>query len=118
MLFRYLVILSLFFLSYMGTAQASSSEEPQAEKKQPICKDKITISGGGHRIKTIAHTKAIIAWVKRANKHGKDYSAWHKAQKGEVKCEKKPRSSYYVCFASGKPCQNIEPDKMSQKGTP
>ena len=56
---------------------------------------------------TVAALAAVSAWAELANKYGAGYAMWHNASGAKIKCEKFPRSDYYMCFAGGKPCRAL-----------
>lgn len=82
---------------------ASAKTKPQAPDGDG-CYKKIGIKGRPHKLNTVASLSAVRQWSQAANKHGEQYAMWHNAANSSIKCEKLPRSDYYACFASGKPC--------------
>ena len=53
------------------------------------------------------HRLMVHAWAEQAKKYGASYAMWHNARGANIKCEKFPRSDYYMCFAGGKPCRAL-----------
>lgn len=76
-----------------------------AEDKTKSCKDKITAVGRPNRIQSLSSMSAVIQWTRRANELGKEYGQWHNALSSDLSCKLIKRSGYYVCYASGKPCE-------------
>ena len=106
------VALALFaILTGAGSSQASENQDSTAETKAGKtveCQKKLTINGLPHKVSTVASLSALRAWAERAKKYGEEYAMWHNAKSSKIKCKKFPRSDYYMCFASGKPCRTTD----------
>lgn len=87
-----------------SVAHAAKAKATQITPGEDGCYKKIAIKGRPHKLNTVASLSAIRQWSQAATKHGEAFAMWHNASSGTVKCEKLPRSDYYSCFASGKPC--------------
>ncbi|MFQ5626027.1 MAG: hypothetical protein ACE5FM_05160 [Methyloligellaceae bacterium] len=97
-------------LTGTGTSQAlenPDSKSNPATEKTFECQKKLTINGLPHKLNVVASLSAVRAWAERAKKYGEEYAMWHNAKSSKVKCEKFPRSDYYMCFAAGKPCRSL-----------
>lgn len=85
-------------------AQAAKAKAKQAVPGEDGCYKKVGVKGRPHKLNTVASLSAVRQWSESAKKHGENYAMWHNASGSSIKCEKLPRSDYYSCFASGKPC--------------
>ncbi len=68
--------------------------------------------GAGAR--SIAETRALIIWSKRATRLGSRYASWHNARSRDVTCTKVSSQST-KCTVRGRPCQRsarINPDRI------
>jgi len=88
----------------VNNAYAAKAKAAQSTPGEDGCYKKIGIKGRPHKLNTIASLSAVRQWSQAATKHGETFAMWHNASNGTIKCEKLPRSDYYSCFASGKPC--------------
>ena len=107
-LFVALALLAL--LAGAGASQAAENQDGKPDvkpKKNDGCQKSLTITGRPHKLSTVAALAAVRAWAEQAKKYGADYAMWHNARGAKIKCEKFPRSDYYMCFASGKPCRAL-----------
>lgn len=86
----------------MAAKKQTDTSAPVADKNG--CFKKVGGKGRPHKLSSVANLSAVRAWVQMALKYGDDYAMWHNAGGSSVKCKKLPRSDYYSCFASGKPC--------------
>ncbi len=110
----------LWSLCLVGAADGIANEKQDANRKAgsdarqaPACHKRIRIRGRPHRISAVASLSAVRFWSQQAMKHGDTYGMWHNAVGSSVKCERLPRSDYYVCFAIGKPCRSSESETSS-----
>lgn len=103
-----MIILTALFVAcgvHASTAAPAKSDKTEAQKPdEKGCYKNLGMQGRPHRISTIASLSAVRLWSEAAKKYGEDYAMWHNAAGSGVKCKKLPRSDYYSCFASGKPC--------------
>lgn len=74
---------------------------------KPRCFKSAEAMGMPHRIQTIAQISAVRAWMEQVKKQGEEFSMWHNAHSGRIKCEKPERSSFFRCTATGKPCRAV-----------
>lgn len=88
----------------VGVAHAAKAKATQATPGEDGCYKNIDIKGHPHKLSAVASLSAIRQWSQAATKHGENYAMWHNASGSRLKCEKLPRSDYYSCFASAKPC--------------
>ncbi len=95
------------------TVSAKPGEAAPVGEAAPECQKKVGVSGRPHRLNTVASLGAVRAWTQMAMKYGEQYSMWHNAQSPGIKCKKLPRSDYYVCHATGKPCRGAEDGKTA-----
>lgn len=86
------------------SAEAKGKKATEAVPGEDGCHKKIGMQGRPHKLNTLASLSAVREWSQAAAKHGETFSMWHNAGGSSVKCKKLPRSDYYSCFASGKPC--------------
>ncbi len=99
------------------TKGAKPAEAAPAGEAVAECQKKVSNKGRPHRISSVANLEAIRAWSQKAMKYGEQYSMWHNAKSATIKCEKLPRSDYFVCFASGKPCPASKSGKTASNKT-
>ena len=83
---------------------AAKAKATQTTPGEDGCYKIISAKGRPHKLNTVASLSAVRQWSQTATKHGDSFAMWHNASGGTVKCEKLPRSDYYSCYASGKPC--------------
>lgn len=107
-----LVVFPTLLMLLSGPSCATGAKTEEAE---PQCQKKVGTAGRPHKLNTVASLSAVRAWSQRAMKHGENYSMWHNAEGASIKCEKLPRSDYYKCFASGKPCKGSTGNKTAVK---
>ena len=112
---------AIFLVMLVGPRTAMTAEtldsKPEASapagEENPECQKKVSNKGRPHKLTTVASLAAVSAWSQRAKKYGEEYTMWHNAKNQSLKCEKQPRSDYYVCFASGKPCRATNHEKTA-----
>ena len=88
-----------------------------ADEAVPECQKKVGVKGRPHKLNTVASLGAVRAWTQKAMKYGEQYSMWHNAKSQGIKCKKLPRSDYFVCFATGKPCRAANDGKTASNKT-
>ena len=89
----------------------------EAGEETPPCQKKVSIKGRPHKLNTVASIGAMRAWTQVAKKYGEEYTMWHNAKNPSIKCEKLPRSDFFVCFATGKPCRAATTSKKAGNKT-
>lgn len=102
------IVLGLLMVPDLAQAAANEIEQPKPYSEDPskLCYKAINLNGLPHKLSTVAGLSAVRQWTQAAMKYGEDYSMWHNAVSASIKCEKFPRSDYYMCFAKGKPCRS------------
>jgi len=106
-IFSAAILLALFVGPRAGKSAETHGAKPKAENTVE-CQKKLTINGLPYKVSTVASLSALRAWAERAKKYGEEYAMWHNAKSSKIKCKKFPRSDYYMCFASGKPCRTTD----------
>ena len=106
----FVVLAVLALLAGAGASQGGENRDGKPgvkPNKNDRCRKSITIPGRPHKLSTVAALAAVHAWAEQAKKYGAGYAMWHNARGANIKCEKFPRSDYYMCFAGGKPCRAL-----------
>ena len=88
-----------------------------AGEEAPACQKKIGNKGRPHKLNMVASLGAVRAWTEMAMKYGEEYTMWHNAKNKSIKCKKMPRSDFFVCFATGKPCRAATTGKTAENKT-
>jgi len=96
--------IAAFTVSSLADVSLASTKTKNPVPGEDGCYKKIGIKGRPHKLNTVASLSAVRLWSEAANKHGPKYAMWHNAANSSIKCQKLPRSEYFSCFASGKPC--------------
>lgn len=99
---KFILIGLMLYLFHFGQAAIAGEEE-----RNKSCKDKITAVGRPNRIQSLSSMSAIIQWTQRADELGNNFGQWHTALNADLSCKLMKRSGYYICYASGKPCQSL-----------
>ena len=119
------IIFPLLLLVMLVGSSAVMAAEPQdakpvaaeAGEETPLCQKKVGIKGRPHKLNMVASLGAVRAWTEMAMKYGEEYTMWHNAENQIIKCDKLPRSDFFVCFASGKPCRAVNDGKTALNKT-
>lgn len=105
-------VLGCLIVPDLAQAAANEKDQPKPTAGDPakLCYKGLKRAGRPHKLSTVASLSAVRQWAQAAMKYGEDYSMWHNALSSGVKCEKFPRSDYFMCIASGKPCRSMYVD--------
>lgn len=64
--------------------------------------------------KSIAQTRALVKWSKKARRHGRAFASWHNARSRDISCQTLSHNDA-KCVIRGRPCQReaaIDLDKL------
>lgn len=120
------IFFSAILLVMLVGPTAAMAAEPQdgkpgaaapAGEETPMCLEKVSTKGRPHKLNVVASLGTVRAWTQKAMKYGEEYTMWHNAENQIVKCDKLPRSDFFVCFASGKPCRAVNDGKTALNKT-
>lgn len=110
---RFLFISTFFIFAGFNHPVVAAEEEEAAPV--PSCHEKLTRAGRVNTIEAVASVSAIGEWISAAQeKYGEDF-LWAYAKGTDVSCNKKAGSLYYMCYASGKPCEKPKFDEQAGK---
>jgi hypothetical protein len=73
------------------------------------CGEKLVAVGRPNKIQSLSGMSAVVQWKRRAGELGEKFVHWQYAMDAELNCKFMRRSGYYICYASGKPCEHPSP---------
>ncbi len=80
-----------------------------------VCEAPISViawsSGVGS--KSIARTRALVKWSKKARNYGLSFASWHNARGRDITCETRSHKDA-KCVIRGRPCQREAELKLEQ----
>jgi len=62
---------------------------------------------------SIARTRALVSWAKKARRHGSTYISWHNARNRDISCETLAHNDA-KCVIKGRPCKRQPEMKTNQ----
>ncbi len=90
---------SLGFGKFGELGQSTSSLHESCEASI-----RVTSWASGVSSQSIAQTRALVSWSKKAHRHGLSYASWHNARSRDVTCSVFSDMDA-KCVVKGRPCQ-------------